>query len=131
MKTMQAVIVGVVSLGLAGVAAAADDPKLMAEAKVREGSARVTALARVPNGAVKSEELERENGHLIYSYDITVQGKSGIEEVAVDALTGKVLSVKHETAKDEGKEAAAEAKETKTKPAHHRHTTAPSPAPRQ
>ena len=97
--------------------AAGDDPKLVAEAKVGETEARASALARVPGGKVKSEELEREKGHLIWSYDIEVPGRSGVEEVNVDALTGKVLGVKHESAKDEGKEAKTEhAESAKTKP---------------
>jgi uncharacterized membrane protein YkoI len=52
---------------------------LQAEAKVTEAAARTTALAQVPNGTVKSSELEREKGKLIYSFDITVPGKTGIE----------------------------------------------------
>src|SRR3989440_7595214 len=51
---------------------------LQKEAKIAEADARATALKEVPNGSVKSEELEREKGKLIYSYDITVPGKSGI-----------------------------------------------------
>jgi uncharacterized membrane protein YkoI len=88
--------------------------QLQAEAKVPEATARATALARVPNGTVKSEELEREHGKLLYSYDIAVTGKPGIDEVQVDAITGKVLGkVVHENAAMEKKEAKAEAKEKK------------------
>jgi uncharacterized membrane protein YkoI len=79
--------------------------------KITEESARATALARVPGGTVKGEELEREHGHLIYSYDVEVAGKPGIEEVHVDAMTGKVLATKHETAKTESKEKEQESKE--------------------
>ena len=88
---------------------------LQAEAKIPEATARATALAEVPNGTVKSEELEREGGKLIYSYDITVPGKTGIEEVAVNAIDGTVVSKAHETPKMEKKEAAAEAKDKKAK----------------
>ncbi len=88
---------------------------LQADAKIPEATARATALAQVPNGTVKSEELEREGGKLIYSYDITVPGKSGIEEVAVNAVDGTVVSKAHETPKMEKKEAAQEAKEKKAK----------------
>jgi uncharacterized membrane protein YkoI len=86
---------------------------LMKEAKVSEATARATALAQVPNGSVKSSEIERENGKLIYSFDITVPGKTGIEEVNVNALDGSVVGREHETPKSEKKEAAAEAKEKK------------------
>jgi uncharacterized membrane protein YkoI len=68
--------------------------KLLPQAKISEDSAR--ALARVPGSTVKALELEREHRHLIWSFDLTVAGKPGIEEVNVDALTGKVVSVVHE-----------------------------------
>lgn len=84
---------------------------LQKEAKISEETARATALKQVPNGTVKSSELEREKGKLIYSYDITVPGKTGIEEVNVDAKTGAVVSKSHESPKTEKKEAVQEAKE--------------------
>jgi uncharacterized membrane protein YkoI len=89
--------------------------QMQKEAKIAEATARETALARVPNGSVKSSELEREKGKLIYSYDITVPGKTGVEEVNVDAMTGKVIATEHESAKTEKKEAAKEAKKTAPK----------------
>ena len=83
---------------------------LAKQAKITLETARATALAKVPNGEVRSEELEKEHGKLIYSFDIAVPGKSGIQEVNVDAITGKVIGVHHESAKDEKKEAAKEHK---------------------
>ena len=88
---------------------------LQKEAKVSEATARATALAQVPNGTVKSVELEREHGKLIYSYDISVAGKSGIEEINVNAMDGSVVAKEHETPKSEKKEAVQEAKEKKAK----------------
>ncbi len=88
---------------------------LQKEAKISEPTARATALKEVPNGAVKSSELEREHGKLIYSYDITVPGKTGIDEVNVNAIDGTVVAKQHETPKSEKKEAVKEAKEKKTK----------------
>jgi uncharacterized membrane protein YkoI len=84
---------------------------LQKEAKISEETARATALKEVPNGTVKSSELEREKGKLIYSYDITVPGKSGVEEVNVNAKTGAVVAKSHESPKTEKKEAVQEAKE--------------------
>lgn len=69
---------------------------LAAQAKVGEDSARAVALRRVPGGTIQELELEREDGKLVYSFDIKVAGKAGITEVLVDALTGKVVSVEHE-----------------------------------
>ena len=86
--------------------------QLKAEAKVSEADAKKTALAAVPKGWVKSSELERENGKLLYSFDIATKGKSGIDEVQIDAITGaQIGKVVHESAKAEAKEAKAEAKE--------------------
>ena len=82
--------------------------ELQQQAKISEETARATALAKVPNGNVKSSELEKEKGKLIYSYDITVPGKSGVEEVNVDAMNGKVVAKVHESAKTEKKEEAKE-----------------------
>ena len=84
---------------------------LTAKAKVTEDAAAKTALAKVPKGSIESVELEREGGKLLYSYDIKVPGKKGIQEVHVDAMTGKFLSSEHESPAAEKKEAAAEAKE--------------------
>lgn len=89
------------------------DAKLRAEAKVTETAARETALKEVAGGTVQDGELEREHGKLIYSYDIKVAGKSGIEEVAVDAITGAVVTHEHETPAMMRKEAVADAKEKK------------------
>ena len=82
---------------------------LAAKAKISLSAARATALARVPKGQVQSEELEEENRKLLYSFDIKVTGRSGIEEVEVDALNGSVINVDHETAAAEKAEAAKDA----------------------
>lgn len=82
---------------------------LMNEAKVTKSEATTTALSRVPNGRVQSAEIEREHGRLIWSFDLAQPGKSGITEIQVSALTGKVVSVQHESGAHESAEAAAEA----------------------
>lgn len=83
---------------------------LLKVARVRETVARVTAQARVPHARVIAVELEREDGHLQYSYDMKVPGQSGTTAVNVDAMTGAVLGAHHEAALDEAKETAADAK---------------------
>jgi uncharacterized membrane protein YkoI len=70
--------------------------KLLAQAQLTEDSARAEALARVPNATVKDVELEQEHGQLVWSFDLAVAGKPGIDEVAVDAVTGKIVGVEHE-----------------------------------
>ena len=109
---------GVMLFSLGGRASAQATPRtsmavLRKEAKIAERDARKTALAAVPGGKVQSHELERENGKLIYSYDIKVASKSGVEEVNVDAMTGEIVAHEHEDAKAEAKEKKAEARAQK------------------
>ena len=87
--------------------------QLRAEAKVSQAAAEKTALAKVPNGKIKSGELEREHGKLVWSFDISTAGSRNVTEVQVDAKTGKIADVKTETPKDQAKEAAADKKEKK------------------
>ena len=94
-------------------AAQAAQAGLKSEAKVTEAQAQATALTKVPNGTVRSSELEREHGQLIWSFDITQPSVKGVTEVHVDAKSGKILLVKQETAKQEDREAKAEKKLTK------------------
>ena len=87
--------------------------KLVKEAKISEEAAAATALKAVPNGKISSVELEKEDGKFIYSYDVKIPGKSGVEEVHVDAMTGELVSNVHESPADEKTEKAKEAKEAK------------------
>ncbi|MDB4890773.1 MAG: PepSY domain protein [Gemmatimonadetes bacterium] len=91
-----------------------DIPAALAKrAKVTEPEAAAAVMARVPKGQIEAMELEEEGGKFIYSYDVKTPGKSGIDEVHVDAMTGKVVKLVHETPAMEKKEAAADAKEKK------------------
>jgi uncharacterized membrane protein YkoI len=83
---------------------------LAKKTKVTEEVAAKAAMARVPKGEIQAVELEEEKGKLIYSYDMKVPGKTGIDEVNVSAITGKVIASSHETPAAEKKEAAADAK---------------------
>ena len=73
-------------------------PKL---AKISMADAQKIAVDSIKGKSkeVGDKELEAEHGCLIYSFDIQVTGKSGTEEVAVDAGNGKILSHTHETPK--------------------------------
>jgi len=79
---------------------------LAKDAKVNEATAAATASKRVPKGIIQAVELERENKKLIYSYELKVPGRGGVEEVNVDATTGKVVSAEHESPAAEKKEQA-------------------------
>ena len=86
-------------------------------------SARALALRTVPGGAIQSSELEQERGKLIYSFDVKVPGKRGIEEVNIDAKTGALVGREHEGDEDERAESRSEHAPRRTpKPA------APAPA---
>lgn len=110
------------SLLIAGTAAAQgvtikeEKPGLLKKAKVTPAEAQAAAQAKVPGGSIKSAEIEVEKGKLIYSFDIVTKGKSGVDEVAVDAMTGAV-TVAHETPADEAKEKAADAAKAKAREA--------------
>ncbi len=88
-----------------------DVPPLLAkQAKISLDSARAIAMKRLPKASIESQELEQENGRLIYSFDMKTAGKSGIDEVNVNAKTGAIVDVGHETPKAERKERRTESK---------------------
>jgi hypothetical protein len=89
--------------------------ELAAMARVTQADAQKTALESFKDqskAAVKEAELEAEHGCLVYSFDIEVAGKTGIQEVQVDAGNGKVLSSKHESPKAEAAENARDKAKT-------------------
>lgn len=90
--------------------------ELQKEAKMTMVDARAMALRTVPGATIQAGEIEREGGKLIYSFDMKVASKSGIDEVNIDAMTGKLVGKQHETPKDERAEAKADAKAAKSKP---------------
>ncbi len=92
------------------MAAAPNDDPLIKGTRVTKRDAEKTALGRVPNGAIKGAELEREHGKLIWSFDISQKGTRDVKEVQVDAKSGRVVSVATETPKDQAKEAAQDKK---------------------
>jgi uncharacterized membrane protein YkoI len=80
------------------------------EATIPADSALRLALTRVPGGQLREAELEREKGRLVYSFDLAVAGKSGIDEVLVDATTGEIVEVSHESAAEEARERKTESR---------------------
>jgi uncharacterized membrane protein YkoI len=93
----------------AGKDAAADQAAMKREARITMDQARRIALDKVKGGKIESGELEREQGKLIYSFDI--RSKGGVTEVNVNALDGKIVAVQHENAAKEAAEKKQEAKE--------------------
>jgi uncharacterized membrane protein YkoI len=90
------------------MAAEESQSALKKQAIVTEAQARKSALAKVPNGTIKSSELEREKGKVIWSFDIAKSGTRNITEVQVDAKTGKIVSTQTETPADQIRETTTE-----------------------
>jgi uncharacterized membrane protein YkoI len=80
-----------------GVKIVEDKAGLWAQATLAPDSAIKIALARVPGGTITAAELEEEDGRLIYSFEIKVAGKSGEDEIHIDAKTGAVVKQEHES----------------------------------
>jgi uncharacterized membrane protein YkoI len=80
---------------------------LKAQAKITPEEARTTATRKV-SGVIQEEELEKENGKLVYSYDIKAKGQKGITEVQVSAIDGSIVSIEKEDAGAEATEKSQE-----------------------
>ena len=109
MRTIRTMLMGAAASLLLAGGLLAQKPKGKPHPRIKEAAARATALARVPGARVQSHELEFEGGRWIYSYDLKTKGKSGIDEVNVDANNGEIVGgVEHEGPKAEAKEKAKE-----------------------
>ncbi|MDP8985549.1 MAG: PepSY domain-containing protein [Pseudomonadota bacterium] len=87
------------------------DAQLTTLAKLSQAEAEKIAVTKIQGKdavSIASAELEAEHRCLIWSFDLRVAGKPGIQEVQVDAGDGKILSVKHESASQEAAEASNE-----------------------
>ena len=109
---LKTVLSGLLALALvAGISsgcATHHNAKLEGRAKISEAQARQIAMSKVPNGKIKTGELEDEKGKLIWSFDIATPGTKDITEVNIDAITGAVIAVDVESAEKEAKEAKEE-----------------------
>jgi uncharacterized membrane protein YkoI len=91
-------------------AAQPSETDLTKQAKITKAEAEQIALAKVSRGTVKSAEIEKEKGHLVWSFDIAQPGTHDITEILVDAKTGKIISTQTESPRDQAKEAATDKK---------------------
>jgi len=83
--------------------------------KITYESAKKVAEAKVPKGILTSHALLRDHDRLIYGFEFTEAGKSGVKTVKVDATTGKVLKVKHQSIKSAQEARVKEMKKTVAK----------------
>jgi len=106
---MFSLVLGMV-LGFAAAILAAQPSaaELIKQAKITKAEAEQIALAKVSHGIVKSAEIEKEKGHLVWSFDIARPSTRDITEILLDAKTGKIISTQTETPRDQAKEAAAD-----------------------
>lgn len=86
-----------------------------AKAKLSKEQAEQIAMTQVPGGKIKEGELEMENGVLLWSFDVAMQGSKNITEVNINAVTGKIVAVDVETPEAQAKEAKADAMEKQGK----------------
>lgn len=110
MQRSLCIAVAAMTLAAAGTSMAAEPSQasLMSQVKVSKAAAERVALAKVPSGTVKSSELEREHGALVWSFDIATPASRDIHEILVDAKTGKIAYTELESPKAQAKEAAAD-----------------------
>jgi uncharacterized membrane protein YkoI len=94
------------------------EAQLSGLAKLTKAEAEKLAMAQLGSThsvSTSSAELESEHGCLIWSFDFRVAGRSGVQEIQIDAGNGKVLSRKHESARTEAAETSNEAYPTRQK----------------
>ena len=79
-------------------------------AKISKEQAEKIALGRVPDGTIKSAELETEHGKLIWSFDISRPKTANITEIQVDAKKGTIVSEQTETPSQQSTESQEDKK---------------------
>ena len=108
MNSSLKIAVVVVFFACSRVLAAETKASLNSPAKITQQAATRIALVEVPNGKLKSSELERENGKLVWTFHITVPGSDNVTEIKVDAKNGALVSSIIETPPDHANEEAAD-----------------------
>ena len=94
----------------AGLVSCASITPNESQAKITMAEATKTALSQVSGGVIKTAELEKEHGKLVWSFDIATANSQNITEIMVDANTGKIVDRQIETPADQAREAAADKK---------------------
>ncbi len=74
--------------------------------KINKEQATKVVLAQYKDAVIQDSELEKENGKLIWSFDLKIG--SAIKEVWVDANTGKIIKTEAESEAEEKEEQISE-----------------------
>jgi hypothetical protein len=100
-----AIVLVLAGSSLVGCASEAQEQAaLAAQAKVSQDAAAKTALAQVPGGTVREAELEKEDGKLIWSFDVVTPDSKDTTEVNIDAVTGSLVNIEKDGDKDNDKD---------------------------
>ena len=68
-----------------------------AGAAINRDKAEEIALRQVPGALIAGGSIEKQNGRLVWSFDLSKPGSRNFTEVTIDADTGRVLAVRLET----------------------------------
>ena len=68
-----------------------------ASAAINRDTAEAIALREVPGAQIAGGALDKLNGRLVWSFDLSKPGSRNFTEVTIDAESGKVLGVRLET----------------------------------
>ncbi len=112
MNMKKTLIIGGTALGIAGgallyqgsdgienvLASGNNESKLIEEAKISEAEAEKIALEEV-SGDVIEKEVEKEDGKIIYEFDIETD--TGEKEVEIDGMSGDVIQVEEDGEDDD------------------------------
>lgn len=92
-------------LSTTGLASANEHSKATEHSKpsVSMEAAQKTALSQVPGGSIKEAELEKENGRLVYEFEV-VDSSHRVSKIDVDANSGDIVGVEHKYPQQPGQQ---------------------------
>jgi len=82
------------------------EAELAEQPHVTKHQAKRIALAKIKHDTIKCAGLEKVNGVLVWSVDVTQSGKKDLTDVWIDATTGKIIAVNVATPTFEKEEVA-------------------------
>ena len=85
-------------------------PGLLAKATFPSAKAIAKIEALLPLGTILSVTVEQEGKQVLYAFDVSVEGKTGVEDIDISATTGKLLHREHLSPKQYAEEKKADEK---------------------
>lgn len=68
-----------------------ETPGLLSQATVSPAHARLAAFGAFPGTQMVAAQIRRQGNRLVYSFDLEYAGRSGTEQVQIDAATSQVV----------------------------------------